>query len=205
MASGIINLPRTDALNQKMAHAILHCACWLQGVIDALAAEEDEHYAMNTSDGTHNDPFYFVLLGPGGTGKTSVIIIVTELIRYFFCHEAVKLMAPTNAAARLIGGDTAHALCKLPLESSTNSRLRLGPKILEKFQQFWDPTVFAWHDEISMQSSTNFYWIGRRMSQAKAIRKDEKDIECFGGLAMGMAGVFLQIPPVSKSTSRNPS
>ncbi len=114
-------------------------------------------------------------------------------------------MAPTNAAARLIGGDTAHALCKLPLESSTNSRLRLGPKILYKFQHFWDQTVFAWHDEISMQSSTNFYWIGRRMSQAKAIRKDEQDVECFGGLAMGMAGDFLQIPPVSKSTSRNPS
>ncbi len=197
-ASGLINSPKTRNLNKKMALAILHCACWLQGYIDGLADEEGVAHADVACAYPNGDPFYFVLLGPGGTGKTSVIIVVTELVRFFFTEDAVKLVAPTNAAARLIGGDTAHAVCKLPLEAKDGAPRHLTHKVLEAFQQDWDPTLLLWHDEISMQSTTNFYWMGRRLSQAKALRAPELESGAFGDLAIGVAGDFLQIPPVSK-------
>ena len=131
-------------------------------------------------------------------------MITTELIRFFFHDTAVGLMAPTNAAARLIGGDTAHAMCKLPLEAGA-ARFHLSHKILEQFQQYWDGSLFTWHDEISMQSSQNLYWIGRRLCQAMAEQTADDDDDAFGGLAVGTAGDFMQIPPVSKTQSQHHS
>ena len=61
------------------------------------------------------DDFSLAIMGPGGTGKTAVLKTISALIDFFAGAGSVHKLAPSNAAARLLGGDTLHARCKLPL------------------------------------------------------------------------------------------
>ena len=61
-----------------------------------------------------SDNFCLAIMGPGGTGKTAVLRMIEALTVFFAGADTVQKLAPSNAAARLLGGDTLHALCKLP-------------------------------------------------------------------------------------------
>ena len=50
--------------------------------------------------------FVLVLIGPGGTGKTSVLKAAEALIDHFCGTESVRKCALSNTASRLLGGDT---------------------------------------------------------------------------------------------------
>ncbi len=56
----------------------------------------------------------FILLGAAGTGKTTVLTVCEALAAHFEPEARVLKCAPTNTAARLIRGDTVHALFSLP-------------------------------------------------------------------------------------------
>ena len=56
-----------------------------------------------------------VPIGAAGTGKSTVLRMVEALADKFFGPMSMREGAPSNAVARLIGGDTAHALLTLPL------------------------------------------------------------------------------------------
>ena len=64
------------------------------------------------------DELVFAMVGPGGSGKTAVLKITEALITYFAGSDTLQKLAPSNAAARLLGGNTLHALCKLPFGSA---------------------------------------------------------------------------------------
>ena len=74
------------------------------------------------------DEFRLAVMGPGGTGKTSVLKLTEALIVFFLGPDTVHKLAPSNAAARLLGGDTLHSLCKLPFGKCrlTSKKGRLG-------------------------------------------------------------------------------
>ncbi len=61
-----------------------------------------------------------VLIGAAGTGKSTVLRMVEALTDKFFGPMSMRKGAPSNAAARLIGGDTVHALLTLPLFGGLN-------------------------------------------------------------------------------------
>ena len=95
---------------------------------------------------------------------------VTEaLITFFAGPETVRKLAPSNAAARLLGGDTIHALCKLPFG---NARLRskagkLAAHTLRQHRKKWETAIACFLDEISMISADQFLQADVRMRQAK--------------------------------------
>ena len=111
----------------------------------------------------------------------------------------MKKLAPSNAAARLLGGDTIHALCKLPFGNArlSSKRGRLTKAALQLHRRQWASTIAAYIDEISMISGDQFCQVDVRCRQAKMNFN-----RAFGALAINIGGDFLQLPPVDKNGSR---
>ena len=124
--------------------------------------------------------FALAIVGPGGTGKTAVLKSVEALTNFFAGTDTVRKMAPSNAAARLLQGDTIHSLCKLPFGAATlmSKTGRLTKERLKGHRKKWSPVIAAYIDEVSMISADQFCQINVRLCQAK-MRAYEED---FGGL-----------------------
>ena len=139
-------------------------------------------------------------MGPGGTGKTAILKMVEALTIFFAGPETVRKLAPTNAAARLLGGDTMHSLCKLPFGGArlTSKKGRLTKGTLRLHRSTWAQTIAAYVDEVSMISSDQLLQCDVRMRQAKMCMTSP-----WGGLAINICGDFLQLPPVNKDGSKN--
>ena len=111
------------------------------------------------------DDFALPIIGPGGTGKTAVLK-VTEALTVFFAGATVQKLAPSNAAARLLGGDTIHSLCKLPFGTKTrlnSKRGRLTKNTLQDHRRKWMSSIAAYIDEISMIPADQFLQCDVRM------------------------------------------
>ncbi|MCP4468649.1 MAG: AAA family ATPase, partial [Halieaceae bacterium] len=145
------------------------------------------------------EKYCLAIMGAGGTGKTGVLKISETLTVFFAGPETVRKLAPSNAAARLLGGDTLHALCKLPWGKArlTSKKGRLQKSTLELHRKNWRTAVAAYIDEISMVSSDQFLQCDVRFRQAKM-----QPSHRFGGLALNVCGDFLQLPPVDKDGTR---
>ena len=143
--------------------------------------------------------FCLAIIGPGGTGKTAVLKITEALTIFFAGKDTVQKVAPSNAAARILGGDTIHALCRLPFGNTklTSKKGRLGPSALRTHRKVWENAVSLYIDEISMVAADQFLQCDVRLRQAKM----NFDLP-FGGLALNVCGDFLQLPPVNKDGSR---
>ena len=63
--------------------------------------------------------------------------LVEALIEKFLGQKTVQRAAPSNTAARILGGDTVHALCKLPPASLAGKRGHLSDGVLKKHRQRW--------------------------------------------------------------------
>ena len=109
ITEGLFNIPDVGTLNVKQCRAFLLNAVWLQEHMN----NQWELESASPLSGQF-DEFVFAMVGPGGSGKTAVLKITEALITYFAGSDTVQKIAPSNAAARLIGGNTLHALCKLP-------------------------------------------------------------------------------------------
>ena len=111
--AGLFNIPDTGTVNVKQARAFLHIAAWLQAHMMVEWILRGELSSKEAVDSDFLD-FNLVLIGPGGTGKSTVLRAAEALIDYFNGAESVRKCAISNTAARLLGGDTLHAMCKLP-------------------------------------------------------------------------------------------
>ena len=136
-----------------------------------------------------------IIIGPGGTGKTSILRMAEALIDYFAGPESVRKCAISNTAARLLKGDTLHALCKLPLKDLQNRMGKLTPPVLKKHRKRWKSAKAMFLDEISMVAPDQLLQADVRLRQA---RGDEE--HSFGNLICVFTGDFLQLPPVKKKT-----
>ena len=93
-----------------------------EGILPASQRRDDELYRE----------FALVLVGPAGTGKTSVLKAAEALIDHFAGSESVRKCAISNTASRLLGGDTMHALCKLPREDLQHAKWKTYNPNFEK-------------------------------------------------------------------------
>ena len=62
-------------------------------------------------------PLCMLMTGPGGTGKTHVVKALKELMARYNCAHHIRFLAPTGAAAALIGGQTIHTGLGLKIQS----------------------------------------------------------------------------------------
>ena len=114
LTQGVLDIPKVGGINVKQAHAFLWSAAWLQEFMNKRwRADGAITTDMRTDKWGVLDTFGLAIMGPGGTGKTTVLRTVEALTEFFVGPDTVRKLAPSNAAARLLGGDTLHALCKL--------------------------------------------------------------------------------------------
>ena len=102
---GLLNIPEVGTVNVKQARAFLWNAAWLQEHMSATWREKGL-LARETAGPWEQyfKEFSLVIMGPGGTGKTAVLKISEALTVFFAGADAVRKLAPSNAAARLLGG-----------------------------------------------------------------------------------------------------
>ena len=197
---GLLNIPDVGSINVKQARAFLWNAAWLQQHMTAEWQAKGE-LPIPPLERTlpRFEKYCLAIMGAGGTGKTGVLKISETLTVFFAGPETVRKLAPSNAAARLLGGDTLHALCKLPWGKArlTSKKGRLQKSTLELHRKNWRTAVAAYIDEISMVSSDQFLQCDVRFRQAKM-----QPSHRFGGLALNVCGDFLQLPPVDKDGTR---
>ena len=140
-----------------------------------------------------------VLTGGAGGGKTTTLRVIESLLDFFFGSDSLKKSAPTNTAARLLGGDTTHATYKLPRGTMLGRRAKLSPHVLKKFRQRWTSVRAHAVDEVSVLPPHALFHIDLRSRQAK---QDEH--HTFGNLATCLCGDFLQLPPVEEPSLAMP-
>ncbi len=85
-----------------------------------------------------------ILIGAAGTGKSTILRIVEALADKYFGPASVRKGAPSNAAARVLGGDTIHALCKIPFVGGLygGAKSYLSVPVLRAFKRRWDTAKF---------------------------------------------------------------
>lgn len=137
--------------------------------------------------------------GRGGTGKSTV---TESVIRYFrnaqfeTTHQ-IAVTASTGVAAFLIKGITLHRFAGVGiLENDKTEMIRRASK--GKSKEYWEYTDTMIIDEVSMISAQFF----DNLSHIGKYIKDSN--EPFGGIRILMFGDFLQLPPVSRTSSRVP-
>ena len=197
---GYLNIPDVGSINVKQARAFLWNAAWLQEFMNAKWRGEgcSGQGAMLVEPPKFAE-FKLAIMGPGGTGKTAVLKLAEALTLHFAGPATVRKLAPSNAAARLLAGDTIHAVCKLPYGNTrlTSKKGRLAKEALTALRKKWRGVLAAYIDEVSMISSDQFAQCDVRMRQAKL-----EPTKPFGGLATNFCGDFLQLPPVDKTGDR---
>ena len=99
--------------------------------------------------------FALAIVGAGGTGKTAILKSIEALTTFFAGPDTVRKLAPSNAAARLLHGDTLHSLCKLPFGKAclSSKRGRLSREALQNHRKQWRSVIAAYIDEVSTLSS----------------------------------------------------
>ena len=131
----LFHIPDVGTINVKAARAFLFMASWLQSRMLQIWYEKDQLPADVVSEAEkHVEEFCFILIGPGGTGKTIVSKAFEALVDYFAGPESVRKCALSNTAARLLGGDTMHALCKLPREDFQHADGKLSSNVLKRLR-----------------------------------------------------------------------
>ena len=97
--------------------------------------------------------------------------------------------APTNTAARVIGGDTCHALYKLPFGTLKGRRGCFTSAVLTAYRAKWRRAQGQVIDEFSFLPPGTFHQIDVRSRTATGQREVP-----LGGLATLLTGDFMQLP-----------
>ena len=194
LQSGLFNIPDTGKINVKAGRALMLIAQWLQERMLVQWARDDV-LGVEVPSKPLFDEHILILIGAGGTGKTTVLRAAEALVDHFAGPESVRKCAISNTAARLLHGDTLHALCKLTFYEMNTRAGRLTSKVLKKHRARWRTAEAMFLDEISMVAPDQLCESDIRLRQAK-----EKPDTKFGGLLTLLSGDFLQLPPVRKQT-----
>ena len=136
------------------ARAFLWNAAWLQ---EHMCSHWRENNTLldDTGEPLRLQQFALAIVGAGGTGKTAILKSIEALTTFFAGPDTVRKLAPSNAAARLLQGDTLHSLCNLPFGKAclSSKRGRLSREALQKHRKQWRSVIAAYIDEVSTLSS----------------------------------------------------
>ena len=140
------------------------------------------------------DPPLLIVHGGGGTGKSYLIMAVSQWIEKILRkatdnpeNPKVLLLAYTGVAASLIGGTTFHTGLGFKFGSDLYP---LTDKKLDMTRKYLEDVEFVIVDEMSMVSSDNLYNLHKRLQQIFVSE------DFFGGRSVMLVGDILQLPPV---------
>jgi hypothetical protein len=191
-------------LNQEQKEAMaLFVDCMEQG------------FAQRTDKSSHLMDKYkqfmtVIFVGGGGCGKSMLLTMIIEpLILVYFGPEGLIKQAPSNKAAKNIGGSTVHSSSGLtPDDELITSKLGLSSKSRKTLELRNTPAGGLAIDEFSMFPAKLMHADALRfmLSRARAYNLDPHTYaqpkHVFGNIPfLGIFGDHLQLPPVPPSAS----
>jgi ATP-dependent DNA helicase PIF1 len=140
-----------------------------------------------------NEQVLLVVSGPGGTGKSRVIHVMSRMICGKLKSDLppVIVSAPTGLAAFNIGGSTIHRILCLPVEHGKPADYsRLNQEQLMTIRSTLKNLKLLIVDEVSMVSSLTLLYMHLRLTEIMCCD------DVFGGISVVFFADFLQLPPV---------
>jgi ATP-dependent DNA helicase PIF1 len=174
---------------QKQPRAVSSTAALESDEVKMLTAEQRHVFAL--ADRCENVFF----TGSAGTGKSLLLTVLIRHLRERWGDDAVAVTASTGAAAVNIGGTTLHAFAGIGLGNKPVAQLAESAKKNEQVRRRWQRCKFLIIDEISMIPADlldKIEYVARHVRSEKG----RPDARAFGGIALVLAGDFLQLPPV---------
>ena len=92
----------TRYLNVKQGRARMHWASWLQQYKSKQWIDAGKRPAASFP--VDVPKLMHALVGGAGSGKTTTLRVIEALLGYFVAPDSLRKSAPTNTAARLLGG-----------------------------------------------------------------------------------------------------
>ena len=203
---GFCDIADVNQINVKWALALLQFAVWVQlkkshkwmkekalessPLVSLETCTELREFLGEEASEEGVGVLVMILTGAGGSGKTTLVHKLEAFADFFLGDYSMRKSAPTNTAARVCGGDTSHALYKLPFGNTLQSRRsRLTSQVLNAYQEMWRGAHSHAHDEVSMRPPSVFFQIQVRTRVATG-----QTHALFGGLGTLLTGDFLQLP-----------
>jgi hypothetical protein len=132
-----------------------------------------------------------VLIGKGGTGKSTSIGMAEYILEQEFGTGCVLKLAPTGKAASVINGSTLHShQTGLGLPIGRQAYKKLGGAAKQRYQTRFEKIKLVVIDEYSMLKQRELFYIDQTLRDISA-----KNV-LFGGYAVLLVGDPAQIPPV---------
>ena len=143
-----------------------------------------------------NQPFYKLVLGESGTGKSRLIKMLYQVVEQYLLDkdpedahkDRVILCAFTGSAAFNINGVTIHHAFKFNRNCDI---ARIGKSTLDELKKKYAKVALIIADEMSMIELVLFTWMSKRLQQVFG------NALPFGGKSVTLLGDFNQLPPPS--------
>ena len=148
-----------------------------------------------------------LIVGGGGCGKTTLLMKIMMPVLQTYLHGMLRT-APSNKAARSIGGRTCHNASALkPSDSLRTAALHFANE-RKKMEAIWTAVGSLAVDEFSQLPASLFHAMAVRSMYARAgVHRLHLESYCqqshlFGSMPVVIVmGDPLQLPPIPKSTS----
>ena len=152
--------------------------------IFSLNTEQERAFRIiaNHAISANPEQLRMYLGGMGGTGKTQVIKALSSFFEGRKEAHRFIIVAPTGAAAALLGGSTYHSMFGINERMNASKVGHIKAKL--------SGVEYVFFDEVSMLSARDLYRINAQLANVCGVN----DIP-FGGLNMVFSGDFAQLPP----------
>ncbi|CAI7655051.1 unnamed protein product [Penicillium glandicola] len=159
-----------------------------QSVMKKILAEALA-WANHPYDASRRNQLLLCITGEGGTGKSQILKAIVAAMHLLGRRDEIMLMAPTGAAADMIGGNTYHTSLGISI-----NRLQKGATA-SRITRLWAHKTIVFIDEMSMLDLTMLSVGNHHCMIARSLNRSSPDL--FGGLAVViLIGDFFQFPPV---------
>jgi len=146
---------------------------------------------VNHSTTSSGEQLLIYLGGMAETGKSQVIKALAQFFEHQEEAHQFQLVAPTGAAAAIIGGTTYHSLLGINPTSADN----MSTNMISQLKSRLKGTDYILLDEVSMLGAHDLFAVSKHLCLATG-RHDKP----FGELNMILTGDFAQLLPVSQQT-----
>ena len=152
--------------------------------------------------GDQTEQLKMLILGQGGTGKSTLIRAISETFRHYDKLDILAKCATTGIAATDIGASTLHSWAGLThnLPKDENWLDRSSKNSVAKRQSNIKGKEFLIVDEISMEDKTTAYCLSEILGKSRALEEKARPHEPFGSMHIIKCGDFHQFPPVGNPT-----
>ena len=157
-----------------------------------------------TLSGRKPGQLLMMVIGPGGTGKTTMLNAVTNTFERLNVSHLLKKTAMSGVAASLVGGTTLHWFAGIPSQMTPQSDVWLdnsSKAIKERRIVNIQGTEWLAVDESGMCTTDILTLLSQICGKVRAGDGSASSTAPFGGLNVLLMGDFHQFPPVGNSNA----